>query len=283
MKTTPKKFCFVLMPFDNDFDDIYKLGIKQSCIDAGAYCERVDEQIFNESILERIYNQIAKADIVIADMTGRNPNVFYEVGYAHALGKTTLLLTKNSDDIPFDLKHYPHIIYNNKITQLKDDLTTKVKWYIENNTDNQIDLNVYIDVFLNDKSLTNKDVEYIIEEKKIPSPILTLHNRTFDTYNPGDYSVGIITDTNYPSLRMPKNCKTINLPDGRLIHMLPIIEDILYPNSYTSIKIGLEPKVLEYDTSIYKTPTVFYTEDQEITIRIFTPNGTRDYFLMIKK
>lgn len=89
------------MPFDGDFDDIYKLGIKQSCIDAGAYCERVDEQIFNESILDRIYNQISKANIVIADMTNRNPNVFYEVGYAHALGKTTILLTKNSDDIPF--------------------------------------------------------------------------------------------------------------------------------------------------------------------------------------
>ena len=105
--TKPKKFCFILMPFDDEFKDIYELGIKQSCSDAGAYCERVDEQIYKESIIERIYNQISKADIVIADMTGRNPNVFYEVGYAHALGKTTILLTKDAADIPFDLKHYP--------------------------------------------------------------------------------------------------------------------------------------------------------------------------------
>lgn len=98
------------MPFEESFKDIYLLGIKDTCEKAGAYCERVDEQIFKERILDRIFNQIAKADIVIADMTGKNPNVFYEVGYAHAIGKTTVLLTQNSEDIPFDLKHFPHVI-----------------------------------------------------------------------------------------------------------------------------------------------------------------------------
>lgn len=282
MTTTPKKFCFILMPFDNDFDDIYKLGIKQSCIDAGAYCERVDEQIYNESILDRIYNQISKADIVIADMTGRNSNVFYEVGYAHALGKTTILLTKNSDDIPFDLKHYPHIIYNNKITQLKEELTTRVKWCVENDTASQNNQNIDIDVFLGDKSLTNKNVEFFFEKNKFPSPTFTLHNKTFETFSPGDYSVGIITDTNYPFIGNPRNCKTTKLPDGRLIHVHPIIEDILYPNSYYSFTVSLQPKVLEYEDSPLVRPKIRYSEDQEITIRIFTPKGTRDYFLWIK-
>ena len=59
------------MPFSNDFNDVYAFGIKQACNDAGAYCERVDEQIFHESILEHVYNQIAKADIVVSDMTGK--------------------------------------------------------------------------------------------------------------------------------------------------------------------------------------------------------------------
>ena len=66
------------------------------------------------------------------------------------------------------------------------------------------------------------------------------------------------------------------------MHMYPLIEDILYPNSYTSFRVLLEPKVLEYDDSISRNPKVVYEEDQEITIRIFTPNGTRDYYLMIK-
>ncbi len=117
--TTPKPFCFVLMPFSEDFDDVYRIGIKEACDKAGAYCERVDEQIFSERILDRVYNQIAKADLVVADMTGRNPNVFYEVGYAHALGKLTILLTQNADDIPFDLKHFPHIIYERRFQFLE--------------------------------------------------------------------------------------------------------------------------------------------------------------------
>ena len=48
-------------------------------------------------------------------MTGRNPNVFYETGYAHALGKHVILLTQEAKDIPFDLKHYQHIIYAKRI------------------------------------------------------------------------------------------------------------------------------------------------------------------------
>jgi hypothetical protein len=63
-------------------------------------------------------------------MSGRNANVFYEVGYAHALGKIVLLLTKNADDIPFDLKHYPHIVYGSSITQLRKDLSNRLVWAV---------------------------------------------------------------------------------------------------------------------------------------------------------
>ncbi|MCW5852783.1 MAG: hypothetical protein KIT87_22115 [Anaerolineae bacterium] len=112
--TAPKLFVFVLMPFRDDFDDIYHAGIKQACKDVGAYCERVDEQTYEGTITQRIYNQIAKADIIVSDMTGRNPNVFYETGYAHALNKRVILLTQKADDIPFDLKDYPHIVYEGK-------------------------------------------------------------------------------------------------------------------------------------------------------------------------
>jgi len=87
-KTEPKPFVFVVMPFDNKFNNIYQLCIKQACKDSGTYCERVDEQIFDDNILERIFNQINKSDIMIADMTDQKPNVFYEVGYAHALNNS---------------------------------------------------------------------------------------------------------------------------------------------------------------------------------------------------
>jgi hypothetical protein len=128
--TIPKPFIFVLMPIDKKFDDIYKFGIKGAAEDVGAYAERLDEQIFVEGMLDRIFNQISKADLIIADMTGRNPNVFYEVGYAHALGKITLLLTQDADDIPFDLKHRQHTVYGGSIDLLRKELADRLRWGI---------------------------------------------------------------------------------------------------------------------------------------------------------
>lgn len=124
--TTP--FVFVLMPFHKDFDDIYRLGIKQTAEQAGLRAERVDEQMYSESMLERIYQQIGAADIIVADMTGQNPNVFYEVGYAHARGKLCILMTQNASDIPFDLKQHRHIVYGNSIVNLRSLLEPNLVW-----------------------------------------------------------------------------------------------------------------------------------------------------------
>jgi len=128
--TRPKPFVFVLMPLDPKFEDIYKFGIQGAAAEVGAYAERVDEQIFMDGMLDRIFNQISKADVVVADMTGRNPNVFYEVGYAHALDKVVLLLTQDSNDIPFDLKHRQHTVYGGKIAILRNELAKKLQWAI---------------------------------------------------------------------------------------------------------------------------------------------------------
>lgn len=81
--------------------------------------------------MDRIYNQISKSDIIIADMTNRNANVFYEVGYAHGIGKNVILLTKNPEDIPFDFKHFPHIIYDGQIKLLSEQLKRKLQWFLD--------------------------------------------------------------------------------------------------------------------------------------------------------
>ena len=116
------------MPFSDEFEDLYRLGIKPACSETGFTAERVDEQKFSESILERIYRQIAGAEIVIAVMTGRNANVFYEVGYAHALDKRCVLITSDEKDIPFDLKHHRHIIYEGSISLLRERLNNELSW-----------------------------------------------------------------------------------------------------------------------------------------------------------
>jgi len=121
-------FAFVLMPFDASFDDVYRFGIKEPAKELGILAERVDEQIYREGILDRIYRQIEVADIVIADMSGRNPNVFYEVGYAHAKDKLCILLTSNADDIPFDLKHRRHVVYGGSIKFLAERMQEELDW-----------------------------------------------------------------------------------------------------------------------------------------------------------
>jgi len=119
--TAPKPFVFVLMPFMGTFDDEYKLAIKPACEAAGAYAERVDEQVFQDSIVARIYNQISKADLIVAEVTGRSLNVLYETGYAHALGRPVILLARNASDIPFDARYYPHVVYDS-LTSLRSEL-----------------------------------------------------------------------------------------------------------------------------------------------------------------
>ena len=97
---------------------------------------------------QRIYNQIGKADIIVDDMIGRNPNVFYETGYAHALNKRVVLLTQKAEDIPFDLKDYPHIVYEGKITNLKQELERRLRWWIDHPTENLACIDAQVNVYM---------------------------------------------------------------------------------------------------------------------------------------
>lgn len=254
------------MPFDKKFDDIYQLGIKQACEDSGAYCERVDEQIFQERILDRIFNQISKADIIVADMTNRNPNVFYEVGYAHALGKPTILLTSNSEDIPFDLKHFPHIIYNNKITTVKAELSKRIDWLIKNSTAQISEGKIPIDIYLGDKDLSKGDVIYETPKGSIPHPKLTIHNNSSQTLEPGSFHIGIISKKIYSHCRST-DIETTMLPNGSYQHMF-LDFDTLFPDAYTSCQIALDRD----DKGKIKSV---------VLVRVYTDVGTRDFNLTI--
>lgn len=247
-QTTPKTFVFVLMPFSEKFIDVYKVGIKPACKDAGAYCERVDEQIFVENILERVYNQIAKADLVVSEMTGRNPNVFYETGYAHALNKRVILLTQNADDIPFDLKHYPHIVYGESISVLKDELEKRVRWSIENpkNSLSNVDLN--LEFTANGKPLDNNPQIDIIVEESFRDPILNLgvgiHNTTAKLIRSENYTLDLIMP-GFFKVRGDDMPSVSDLPNGLRLGSFATSR-ALFPDGWHTFRIGLLPKNEEY-------------------------------------
>ena len=160
-ETKPKPFVFVLIPFKPEFDDVYEVGIKAACSEVGAYSERVDEQLFDGSILERVYNQIAKADVIISEMTGGNPNVYYETGYAHALNKRVILVTRVASDIPFDLKQFPHVVYEGSITTLKVQLQKRIRWCIEHPLGVLPRADVGIEYYVNGFSVANNPEIYV--------------------------------------------------------------------------------------------------------------------------
>lgn len=104
--------CFVLMPFEPVFDPVYE-AIKASAEAAHMRCERADKVRDNQAIIEKIKRSIQRAGLIVADLTGNNPNVFCEVGYAHGLGKAVILITQaQSETVPLDLRHLEHIKYS---------------------------------------------------------------------------------------------------------------------------------------------------------------------------
>jgi hypothetical protein len=117
-------FAFVLMPFAPEFTEIYQQGIKKAWEELGFRCLRSDEDIHTHDIMCRaICQNIQRARFIVADMTGRNPNVFYELGLAHAFGKPVILVTQRAKDVPFDLKAILYIDYGGDINKLNQELT----------------------------------------------------------------------------------------------------------------------------------------------------------------
>lgn len=103
--------CFMLMPFKEPFTSIYNNHIKPTLEKAG-FRVMIASDIFTPTpIIEDIWEYINKANLIVADVTGKNPNVFYELGIAHTLAKYVAIITQNADDVPFDLRHLRYFPY----------------------------------------------------------------------------------------------------------------------------------------------------------------------------
>lgn len=109
--TLDSQLCFVLMPFSDRFQPVYDDHIRPEVQRAGLRCERADEIRGTSLITWDIWEKINRARFLIADLTDRNPNVFYELGLAHAISKDVILLTQSMDFVPFDLKALRCIVY----------------------------------------------------------------------------------------------------------------------------------------------------------------------------
>src|ERR1700734_3116615 len=104
--------CFVMMPFGHWPDIYYKEIFIPAIKEAGMEPLRADELFSTGTVIEQIWEQIQKSKILLADLTGKNANVFYELGLAHAAVRPVVFTSANLDDVPFDLRHLRVIVYD---------------------------------------------------------------------------------------------------------------------------------------------------------------------------
>lgn len=105
---------FVLMPFTLAWSERVWRQIQQTCQKIGLRAKRADD-LFGAELMEDIWQGICQARVIVADLTARNPNVYYELGMAHVLGKRFVLLTQDVNDVPFDLKRFRCVTYQDNV------------------------------------------------------------------------------------------------------------------------------------------------------------------------
>ncbi len=110
-----KPTAFVVMEFSSPYNDVYFEVIKNTCDQHGLKVFRIDEQKGPGVIISEINKVIIESKLIIADISPDNPNVFYEVGYAHALNKPTILIAEKGRQLPFDVSPFRTLFYENTI------------------------------------------------------------------------------------------------------------------------------------------------------------------------
>jgi hypothetical protein len=123
-----RTLCFVMMPFADQFFLNYEEAIRPALEAAGLRGMHAGEIFGTREIMEDIWESICTARVVVADVTGRNANVFYELGIAHTMGKDCVVITQAPQDVPFDITSRRYIQYDpTKRVALRDRLERTLK------------------------------------------------------------------------------------------------------------------------------------------------------------
>ncbi|MBA7548537.1 hypothetical protein ES705_40998 [subsurface metagenome] len=125
-----RKFIFTLMPSKEEFDIIYEDHIKKPLVNAGYLIKRDKEILGSSKIVDDILHHIRAAEIIIADLTSKNVNVFYELGIADEKKKYLILIAQKGENLPFDLSQRRTIFYKTDEFGL-DKLTQEILFYVK--------------------------------------------------------------------------------------------------------------------------------------------------------
>jgi hypothetical protein len=121
-----KDMCFTIMPYGGWFDDYYDSVYRPAIEKTGLLPKRADDLYRPSTIVNDVWTYTREAKIILADLSGKNPNVFYELGLAHALAKPAILITESVDDVPFDLRALRILGYSKHQPNWGEELAEKI-------------------------------------------------------------------------------------------------------------------------------------------------------------
>lgn len=137
-RNQPTKLCYVIMPFsktktcsEDEWTDIFESIIKPAVEGAALGYQCLRSEATTGNIIRKVVNSLYQANVVIADLTDRNPNVFYELGVRHTLKNRTIMIAQRRKDIPSDLHGYASHVYRWKTTAQKGELAKKLRCLLE--------------------------------------------------------------------------------------------------------------------------------------------------------
>lgn len=165
---------FVLMPFEAPFDSVYDKAIKPTFEEIGYEVNKADSMDSSQNILKDIVNGIEDADLIVADLTGLNPNVFYEVGIADGLGIPVLLVTQDIDELPFDLRGYNVKEYSTNFVEMEE-FTEYLRETANKHLDSGVKFGSPVSDFTNvsiklPQPVQDEDESEKLEEEESPEP-----------------------------------------------------------------------------------------------------------------
>ncbi|MEA3327389.1 MAG: hypothetical protein U9R53_08800 [Chloroflexota bacterium] len=246
------KKAFVLMPFKKPFDSYFELIYKPALKESGFQVTKADDLLGSRIIMMDILNSIKEADLILCDMTSRNPNVFYELGLAHSIGKPVILLSKNESDIPFDLHHIRTIIYNTENAGWEDKLSNQIKNYSsEENYSGFIYSDAVVSNFLKQRFDTTEIINLIESSREV-------------VFFGAGYTIFLpILHDYYSKKSIKTKIKFILIdPEGDAVRMASIRANI------------------KADDPIQKLRKIYRTNSNKVMDLVKNSNGLIDYFVI---
>jgi chromosome segregation ATPase len=185
------KEVFVLIPFTQKFNKVYEQVISPACTDLGYEVSKADSTNTSQNILRDIIEGISNADLLIADLTNSNPNVFYEAGVAHGLGTPTILITQSIDSVPFDLQAYHMIEYSTEFDEIGE-FESELTDIAEKHLDDEMEFGSPVSDFADSaiRGATGSDTEYTETDEDSEPDISDEHREPTDNQQKGlfDYA-----------------------------------------------------------------------------------------------